>query len=112
MNVETITLGCRLNYAESETMKRALEGQGTDEKLVIVNSCAVTVEAVRHTRQAIKQPQFAKRISDINSNPCPRFLPSAAQRHRQIPGQSGNIRPSLRMARHNHRQQTGVIQGE
>ena len=59
MNVETITLGCRLNYAESETMKRSLEAHGADEKLVIVNSCAVTAEAVRHTRQAIRKAKRA-----------------------------------------------------
>ena len=48
---ELITLGCRLNAAESEAM-RALAGDRDD--LVIVNSCAVTNEAVRQTRQAIR----------------------------------------------------------
>jgi len=47
-----ITLGCRLNAAESEAM-RALAGDEDD--LVIVNSCAVTNEAVRQTRQAIRR---------------------------------------------------------
>ena len=51
MAVETITLGCRLNFAESEAM-RALAG---DADLTIVNSCAVTGEAVRQTRQAIRR---------------------------------------------------------
>ncbi|MEA1071265.1 MiaB/RimO family radical SAM methylthiotransferase [Sphingomonas sp. LY160] len=50
MGAETITLGCRLNFAESETM-RALAGDDT----IIVNSCAVTNEAVRQTRQAIRR---------------------------------------------------------
>jgi len=49
---ELITLGCRLNIAESETM-RALAGDADD--LVIVNSCAVTGEAVRQTRKAIRR---------------------------------------------------------
>ena len=49
---EIITLGCRLNIAESETM-RTLASQQDD--LVIVNSCAVTNEAVRQTRQAIRR---------------------------------------------------------
>ena len=48
MSVETITLGCRLNFAESETIKRLA---ATDEDWVVVNSCAVTSEAVRQTRQ-------------------------------------------------------------
>ena len=47
---ETITLGCRLNFAESETM-RTLAG----DDAIIVNSCAVTNEAVRQTRQAIRR---------------------------------------------------------
>jgi threonylcarbamoyladenosine tRNA methylthiotransferase MtaB len=49
---EIITLGCRLNLAESQ----ALAQQLSDEpNLVIVNSCAVTNEAVRQTRQAIRR---------------------------------------------------------
>ncbi len=47
---ETVTLGCRLNFAESEAM-RSLAGDDT----IIVNSCAVTNEAVRQTRQAIRR---------------------------------------------------------
>lgn len=54
---ELITLGCRLNIAESEAI-RALEGDIDD--LVIINSCAVTAEAVRHTRQAIRRAKRAR----------------------------------------------------
>ena len=50
MGAEAITLGCRLNFAESEAM-RVLAG----EDAIIVNSCAVTNEAVRQTRQAIRR---------------------------------------------------------
>ncbi len=49
---EIITLGCRLNLAESQALAQQLCGQ---DDLVIVNSCAVTNEAVRQTRQAIRQ---------------------------------------------------------
>jgi threonylcarbamoyladenosine tRNA methylthiotransferase MtaB len=52
MSVETITLGCRLNFAESETIARTAPA---DEDWVVVNSCAVTNEAVRQTRQAIRR---------------------------------------------------------
>ena len=52
MSVETITLGCRLNFAESEAMKRIAGDSGG---FLIVNSCAVTAEAVRQTRQAIRR---------------------------------------------------------
>ena len=51
MTVETISLGCRLNFAESETIARAAPA---DEDWIVVNSCAVTNEAVRQTRQAIR----------------------------------------------------------
>ena len=52
MSVETITLGCRLNFAESATIARSAPA---DEDWIVVNSCAVTNEAVRQTRQAIRR---------------------------------------------------------
>jgi threonylcarbamoyladenosine tRNA methylthiotransferase MtaB len=55
VSVETITLGCRLNFAESEAM-RALAPDGS----LVVNSCAVTNEAVRQTRQAIRRAHRAE----------------------------------------------------
>jgi threonylcarbamoyladenosine tRNA methylthiotransferase MtaB len=48
---EVITLGCRLNIAESEAIRAMLP----DEDLIVVNSCAVTEEAVRQTRRAIRR---------------------------------------------------------
>ena len=45
-------MGCRLNLAESNALSEQLADQSN---LVIVNSCAVTNEAVRQTRQAIRQ---------------------------------------------------------
>lgn len=51
---QVVTLGCRLNTFESEAMKRhALEAGHGD--LVIVNTCAVTAEAVRQARQTIRR---------------------------------------------------------
>lgn len=49
---EVISLGCRLNIAESERMKAMLGDAGD---VVVINSCAVTSEAVRQTRQAIRK---------------------------------------------------------
>ena len=54
---ELITLGCRLNMAESEAMRQLARGE---DDLVIVNSCAVTNEAVRQTRQAIRKAKRAR----------------------------------------------------
>jgi len=48
---EVITLGCRLNIAESERIHALVAG----EDVIVVNSCAVTSEAVRQTRQAIRR---------------------------------------------------------
>ncbi|HKX78044.1 MAG TPA: MiaB/RimO family radical SAM methylthiotransferase [Novosphingobium sp.] len=56
MSVQVLSLGCRLNLAESEKMRGFL---GTDENVVVVNSCAVTGEAVRQTRQAIRRARRA-----------------------------------------------------
>ncbi len=53
---EIITLGCRLNIAESERMRAMLAGE---DNLVVINSCAVTQEAVRQTRKAIRQARRA-----------------------------------------------------
>lgn len=52
--IKTLTFGCRLNTYESEVMRNAAEKAGLDN-LIIVNSCAVTGEAVRQTRQAIRK---------------------------------------------------------
>jgi threonylcarbamoyladenosine tRNA methylthiotransferase MtaB len=51
VSVETISLGCRLNYAEAETIARSAPNA---EDWIVVNSCAVTNEAIRQTRQAIR----------------------------------------------------------
>jgi threonylcarbamoyladenosine tRNA methylthiotransferase MtaB len=54
MSVEVVTFGCRLNIAESETIRRHAESAKL-ENTIIVNSCAVTGEAVRQARQQIRR---------------------------------------------------------
>lgn len=49
-----ITFGCRLNAYESEVMRANARAAGTGET-VIVNTCAVTAEAERQARQAIRR---------------------------------------------------------
>jgi threonylcarbamoyladenosine tRNA methylthiotransferase MtaB len=51
---EIITFGCRLNAFESELIRRAAGEAGLDNA-VIVNTCAVTAEAERQARQAIRR---------------------------------------------------------
>jgi len=52
--VEIITLGCRLNAYESEVMRDHAEKAGLNDA-VIINSCMVTAEAERQTRQEIRR---------------------------------------------------------
>ena len=52
MSAEILTFGCRLNAYESEVMRIHAAGL---ENVVIVNTCAVTAEAERQSRQAIRR---------------------------------------------------------
>lgn len=52
---EVVSLGCRLNIAESETIRSLLAGRDGTRDMVVVNSCAVTNEAVKQTRAAIRR---------------------------------------------------------
>ena len=64
---EVISLGCRLNIAESDRI-RALLGEARD--IVVVNSCAVTSEAVRQTRQAIRRARRARPAARLLVTGC------------------------------------------
>lgn len=75
MSVETITLGCRLNFAESATI--ALSAPA-DEDWIVVNSCAVTNEAVRQTRQAIRRAHRQRPSARILVTGCAAELEPAA----------------------------------
>tara|TARA_A100001391_G_scaffold158426_1_gene116848 strand:- start:3670 stop:4932 length:1263 start_codon:yes stop_codon:yes gene_type:complete len=54
MSIETITFGCRLNAYESEVMKAEAQKSGL-ENAIIINTCAVTAEAVRQAKQSIRK---------------------------------------------------------
>jgi threonylcarbamoyladenosine tRNA methylthiotransferase MtaB len=54
MSVEVVTFGCRLNAFESEVIRREAERAGLEDTIV-VNSCAVTNEAVAQARQSIRR---------------------------------------------------------
>jgi len=53
MGIELVTFGCRLNTVESDVLRRHAEQAGLCDT-VVVNTCAVTAEAVRQARQAIR----------------------------------------------------------
>ena len=54
MAVEIVTFGCRLNAVEAAVMRREADGAGLKDTIVI-NSCAVTNEAVAQARQSIRK---------------------------------------------------------
>lgn len=54
MSIDVVTFGCRLNAYESEVMKREAEAAGLKDA-ILINTCAVTAEAVRQARQTIRK---------------------------------------------------------
>lgn len=52
-NIRAISLGCRLNTYETEAMK--LAARSINEEIVLINTCAVTSEAVRQAKQTIRR---------------------------------------------------------
>ena len=54
MAIETITFGCRLNAYESEVIKTEAAKAGLTDA-IIINTCAVTAEAVRQAKQSVRK---------------------------------------------------------
>ena len=54
MSIDVVTFGCRLNACESEAIRREAAAAGLVDA-VVVNTCAVTAEAVRQARQSIRR---------------------------------------------------------
>ena len=70
MGVEVVTFGCRLNIVESEAMRaRAAEARSWTGSIVF-NTCAVTAEAVRQARQAIRRARRERPERDIVVTGC------------------------------------------
>jgi threonylcarbamoyladenosine tRNA methylthiotransferase MtaB len=67
--VEVLTFGCRLNLVESEAMRRAAIAAGQRD-LVVVNTCAVTAQAVREARQAIRRTARERPDARIIATGC------------------------------------------
>ncbi|MEO7168846.1 MAG: tRNA (N(6)-L-threonylcarbamoyladenosine(37)-C(2))-methylthiotransferase MtaB [Sphingomonas sp.] len=71
---EVISLGCRLNLAESETIRTLV---GSDD-VVVVNSCAVTHEAVRQTRKEIRRARRERPSAHLVVTGCAAQIDPAA----------------------------------
>ncbi len=68
-NSDVITLGCRLNAYESEVIKGHMRDTGI-KNTVVINSCAVTQEAVRTTRRAIRKAKRERPDAHIVVTGC------------------------------------------
>src|SRR6516162_1272813 len=64
-----VTFGCRLNAFESEVIRRAAAAAGLKDA-VIVNTCAVTAEAERQARQAIRRARRMRPEATIIVTGC------------------------------------------
>src|SRR6202521_6242755 len=69
MSVDVVTFGCRLNAFESEVIAREAASAGLTDTIVI-NSCAVTNEAVAQARQSIRRIKRARPQARIVVTGC------------------------------------------
>ena len=69
MSVEVVTFGCRLNAAEAEVIRREADRSGFADT-VVINTCAVTAEAVRQARQTIRALRRERPASTIVVTGC------------------------------------------
>ena len=64
-----VTFGCRLNTYETEVMRNHAEAAGTSNAIVF-NTCAVTAEATRQARQAIRKAKAENPDAEIIVTGC------------------------------------------
>lgn len=69
MTLDVLTFGCRLNAVESEAMRARAQADGLTDA-VLVNTCAVTAEAVRQARQAIRRARRERPDAPIVVTGC------------------------------------------
>ena len=71
---EVVTLGCRLNIAESETIRALVAGRD----VAVVNGCGVTNRAVKDTRAAIRRLRRARPGAELVVTGCASDMDRAA----------------------------------
>ena len=90
MSVDVVTFGCRLNAVESEVIRREAERAGVSNT-VVVNTCAVTAEAVRQARQSIRKLRRARPEARIVVTGCAaQTEPETFVAMREVDGVLGN----------------------
>ena len=80
---EIVTFGCRLNAFESEVIRLAAAEAGL-KGAIIVNTCAVTAEAERQARQAIRRARRRHPEAEIIVTGCAAEI--APQRYAALAG--------------------------
>lgn len=113
-----IGLGCRLNIAEGERIGEMLAGS---RDMVVVNSCSVTHEAVRHTRRAIRRARRENPLARVIVTGCAAeteratlaampevdaLVPNVAKLD---PGAYGVVAPALRLPRASRRRTRAFV---
>lgn len=66
---EVVNFGCRLNIAEGEAIRAAAASAGRSD-MIVFNSCAVTDEAVRQVRQAVRRTLRERPDADVVVTGC------------------------------------------
>lgn len=98
MSVDVVTFGCRLNAYESEQLRREAQAAGLADA-VVVNTCAVTGEAVRQARQMIRKlrrerPQARIVVTGCAAQTEPATFAGMAEVDRVI-GNADKLRPGI-----------------
>lgn len=89
-HVEVVTFGCRLNAVESEAVRRAANAAGMGPTIVF-NTCAVTQEAVRQARQAIRRARRDRPDARIVVTGCAvQIDPAAFEKMPEVSALIGN----------------------
>jgi threonylcarbamoyladenosine tRNA methylthiotransferase MtaB len=68
MSLDVVTFGCRLNIAESEVIRGVATAAASDA--IVINTCAVTGEAVKQARQAIRRARRERPHAEIVVTGC------------------------------------------
>ena len=111
--MEVITFGCRLNAYESDAARATATADGLTDA-VIVNTCAVTGEAVRQARQAIRKARRLRPTARVIVTGCAAEIdPAAFSAMSEVDAVVGNAHKSTRgaysLARLGERVRTGGL---
>src|SRR3954463_4172387 len=104
MSVDVLTFGCRLNAFESEVIRHEADSAGLDD-LVVINSCAVTNEAVAQARQSIRRlkrerPNVRVVVTGCAAQTQPEMFAAMTQVDRVIGNDEKMRRDAWQAARH------------